>query len=149
MADNCIFCKLANGEIPTRTLYEDNDFRIILDTNPLTYGHALILPKKHAENLFALDEETVGKAHQLARQFGAKMMDILKADGMNILQNNGLAAGQSVFHFHIHLIPRYKEDKVTLGMESKSESKYDLDALVKEFENKAAAISPALDSGLR
>ncbi len=133
MANNCIFCKLANGEIPTRTLYEDDEFRIILDTGPLTKGHALILPKKHAENIFELDEETVKKAYQLAKQFGAKMIAALKADGMNILQNNGSAAGQSVFHFHIHLIPRYIEDKVKLGMEGGSEPEYSLDEVLKEI----------------
>ena len=133
MANNCIFCKLANGEIPTRTLYEDDEFRIILDTGPLTKGHALILPKKHAENIFELDEETVKKAYQLAKQFGAKMIAALKADGMNILQNNGSAAGQSVFHFHIHLIPRYMEDKVKLGMEGGSEPEYSLDEVLKEI----------------
>lgn len=133
MANNCIFCKLANGEIPTRTLYEDDEFRIILDTGPLTKGHALILPKKHAENIFELDEETVKKAYQLAKQFGAKMIVALKADGMNILQNNGSAAGQSVFHFHIHLIPRYIEDKVKLGMEGGSEPEYSLDEVLKEI----------------
>ncbi len=133
MANNCIFCKLANGEIPTRTLYEDDEFRIILDTGPLTKGHALILPKKHAENIFELDEETVKRAYQLAKQFGAKMIAALKADGMNILQNNGSAAGQSVFHFHIHLIPRYMEDKVKLGMEGGSEPEYSLDEVLKEI----------------
>lgn len=133
MADNCIFCKLANGEIPTRTLYEDDMFRIILDAGPLTRGHALILPKKHAENIFELDEETAGKAYRLAKQFGAKMVAALHADGMNILQNNGRAAGQSVFHFHIHLIPRYHGDGVALGMEGGSEPEYDLDQVLEEI----------------
>lgn len=135
MADNCIFCKLANGEIPTRTLYEDEEFRIILDAGPLTRGHALILPKKHAENVFELDEETTGKVYQLAKRFGAKMVTALKADGMNILQNNGRAAGQSVFHFHMHLIPRYKEDGVMLGMEGGSDPEYSLDTVMEEIIN--------------
>lgn len=135
MADHCIFCKLANGEIPTRTLYEDDAFRIILDAGPLTRGHALILPKKHAADILELDEETVGKAYQLAKKFGAQMMGVLKADGMNILQNNGSAAGQSVFHFHIHLIPRYTGDGVTLGMEGGSEPAYSLDEVLEEIIN--------------
>ena len=133
MADNCIFCKLASGEIPTKTLYEDEEFRIILDTAPLTRGHALILPKKHAKDVFELDEETAGKAYRLAKQFGAKMVAALKADGINILQNNGSAAGQSVFHFHMHLIPRYSEDGVTLGMEGGNEPNYSLDEVMEEI----------------
>lgn len=133
MGDNCIFCKLANGEIPTRTLYEDEEFRIILDAGPLTRGHALILPKKHARDVFELDEETAGKVYRLAKQFGAKMAAALKADGMNILQNNGSAAGQSVFHFHMHLIPRYKKDGVRLGMEGGNEPDYSLDEVMEEI----------------
>jgi len=134
MEDNCIFCKLAKGEIPTKTLYEDEEFRIILDAEPLTRGHALILPKKHAKDLFELDEETAGKAYQLAKQFGEKMMQALHADGMNILQNNKSAAGQSVFHFHIHLIPRYEKDGVTLGMEGGKEPSYSLEEVMEEIQ---------------
>lgn len=133
MGDNCIFCKLANGEIPTKTLFEDGEFRVILDAGPLTRGHALILPKKHAGNLFELEEETAGKAYQLAKRLGEKMMKALGADGMNILQNNGSAAGQSVFHFHMHLIPRYENDGVRLGMEGGSEPEYSLDEVVEEI----------------
>lgn len=133
MADQCIFCKLANGEIPTKTLFEDDKFRIILDAGPLTRGHALIIPKKHAVNVFELDEETAGNAYKLAKNFGEKMVQALHADGMNILQNNGSAAGQSVFHFHMHLIPRYDEDGVKLGMEGGSEPSYSLDEVVEEI----------------
>lgn len=132
MADNCIFCKLANGEIPTRTLYEDEMFRIILDAEPLTRGHALIIPKKHAENLFELDENTTAEVYKLAKKEGEKLMSALHADGMNILQNNGSAAGQSVFHFHMHLIPRYENDNVKLGMEGGNEPSYSLDEVLKE-----------------
>lgn len=132
MADNCIFCKLAKGEIPTKTLFEDDEFRIILDAGPLTRGHALILPKKHAANVFELDEQTAGNAYKLAKSFGEKLVKALGADGMNILQNNGSTAGQSVFHFHMHLIPRYKGDGVTLGMEGGDEPSYSLDEVLED-----------------
>lgn len=113
--ENCIFCKLANGEIPTATLYEDEDFRVILDANPASKGHALIIPKEHYANLYELDDEIAGKAMILAKKMVTKLTDILGCDGYNLVQNNGKAAGQTVFHFHLHMIPRYKDDNVGLG----------------------------------
>lgn len=113
--ENCIFCKLANGEIPTATLYEDEDFRVILDANPASKGHALILPKEHYADLYALDDKIASKALVLAKKMITKLTPILGCDGYNIVQNNGEAAGQTVFHFHIHLIPRSKGDSVGIG----------------------------------
>lgn len=107
---NCIFCKIANGEIPSTTLYEDDDFRVILDLGPATRGHALLLPKNHFANLFELDDETAQKAILVAKKMAGKMKVALGADGFNLVQNNGEAAGQTVFHFHMHLIPRYEND---------------------------------------
>ena len=111
MDSNCIFCKLANGVFPTNFIYEDEDFKVILDANPATKGHSLILPKKHFKNLLDADEEVLKKALPLAKKLSNKLIDVLKCDGVNILQNNNEAAGQAVFHLHIHLIPRYKEEK--------------------------------------
>lgn len=108
--DDCIFCKLAKGEIPTRSIYEDGEFKVILDAAPATRGHALILPKEHADNLYQLSEEMAGKAFILAKKMAASMTDTLGCQGFNVVQNNGEAAGQTVFHFHIHLIPRYSDD---------------------------------------
>ena len=110
--DNCIFCKLASGEIPSSTLYEDNDFRVILDLSPASKGHALIIPKEHYRNLYDLDETLAAKAMVLAKKMVLKLKDVLGCDGYNIVQNNEEAAGQTVFHFHMHLIPRYKGDQV-------------------------------------
>lgn len=107
---NCIFCKIANGEIPSTTLYEDEDFRVILDLGPATRGHALLLPKEHYSNLFELDDAVAAKALVTAKKVAAKMKAALGADGFNLVQNNGETAGQTVFHFHMHLIPRYQDD---------------------------------------
>ena len=107
---DCIFCKLANGEIPTNSIYEDKDFNVILDMGPATRGHALILPKEHAANLYELPEETAGKILILAQKLAGRMKEKLQCDGLNLVQNNGEAAGQTVMHFHLHLIPRYKDD---------------------------------------
>ena len=108
--DDCIFCKLANGVFPAATLYEDDDFRIILDLGPATKGHALIIPKAHYTNLFEMPDELLGKAMAVAKREGKKLAEAMEADGLNVVQNNGTAAGQSVFHFHMHLIPRHDGD---------------------------------------
>jgi len=107
MAD-CIFCMLANGEIPTATLYEDGEFRVIMDANPATKGHCLILPKAHYANIYEMPEDLTGRAFVLAKRMAGRLTEALGCDGFNLVQNNGEEAGQTVFHFHIHLIPRYK-----------------------------------------
>lgn len=109
--DNCIFCKLAAGDIPTNTVYEDDTFRVIMDANPATKGHSLIIPKDHFTNLYEMDEEVAVKAMKLAKKMAVHMKEKLNCDGFNLLQNNEETAGQTVFHFHMHLIPRYKGDK--------------------------------------
>ena len=110
----CIFCRIANGEIPSATLYEDDDFRVILDLGPASKGHALILPKSHAANIYELPDELAGKAMVLAKKMAGRMKEALECDGFNIVQNNGEVAGQTVFHFHMHLIPRYEGDQVNV-----------------------------------
>ncbi len=125
---DCIFCKIAAGEIPSATLYEDEDFRVILDLGPATRGHALILPKGHYKDLTELPEELAGKAMILAKKVVTAAIKALGCDGCNVVQNNGEAAGQTVFHFHMHLIPRYNGDQAgvtwkpgTLSEEDKEE----------------------------
>lgn len=110
--DDCIFCKIANGEIPSSTLYEDGDFRVFLDLAPASKGHALIVPKEHFDNLYELPDETASKALVLAKKMITKMTKALECDGFNVVQNNNECAGQTVFHFHMHLIPRYNGDEV-------------------------------------
>lgn len=105
--DNCIFCKLANGEILTNTIYEDEDFRVILDAAPATKGHALVLPKNHYANIYEIEPEVLKKAIAVGQKVIQHTTPILDCDGYNLLQNNGEAAGQTVFHYHLHLIPRY------------------------------------------
>lgn len=125
---DCIFCKIAAGDIPSATIYEDDAFRVILDLGPATKGHALILPKEHYKDITELPEELAGKAMILAKKIVTIMMEALPCDGYNIVQNNGEPAGQTVFHFHMHLIPRYKGDHAgitwtpgTLSEEAKKE----------------------------
>lgn len=106
--DDCIFCKLAGGIIPTVSLYEDDDFRVILDAGPASRGHALILPKQHYQDICELDESVGAKVLGLAARIGKAMKIGLGCAGFNLVQNNGEAAGQTVMHFHMHVIPRYE-----------------------------------------
>lgn len=106
---DCIFCKIANGEIPAAAIYEDEDFCVILDLSPASRGHALILPKTHFQDVCDLNESVAAKILPLAGKIGAAMKRALRCDGFNLLQNNGTAAGQTVNHFHMHVIPRYED----------------------------------------
>ena len=108
--DDCIFCKLANGVFPTNSIYEDDDFNVILDASPANRGHALILPKQHFENLLEADADVLAKVMPLAKKIATAVKKVTGCDGVNIVQNNGPAAGQTVFHLHIHVVPRFNDD---------------------------------------
>lgn len=111
---DCIFCRIIEGEIPSNTIYEDDDYKVILDNGPATRGHALILPKAHYSDFYDIPEEIAVGAFRLAKKLMVQITDALGADGFHILQNNKPAADQSVFHYHMHLIPRYKGDQGVL-----------------------------------
>jgi HIT domain. len=112
--DNCVFCKIAAGDISSSVIYEDDDFKVILDIAPAAKGHAIIIPKRHFDDLYELDDEVAQKVLKVARKVATAMKEELNCDGLNFLQNNGEAAGQSVFHIHFHLIPRYNGDNVKI-----------------------------------
>jgi histidine triad (HIT) family protein len=129
--DDCIFCRIANGSVPSKTIYEDDEFRVILDLGPATKGHALILPKDHYADIYEIPEDTAADAMKLAKRMAAVMKEKLHCDGFNIVQNNGEAAGQTVKHFHIHLIPRYRDDGQHILWEPGEVSQYELE-MIKE-----------------
>ena len=133
MKDDCIFCKLANGVIPTNSIYEDEDFKVILDMGPATKGHALILPKEHADNLYELPDETAAKILPLAKKLALSMREKLHTDGLNVVQNNGEEAGQTVMHYHLHLIPRYQNDGQRILWKPTSPSAEELEAVKNLF----------------
>lgn len=131
--DDCIFCKIANGEIPSKTLYEDEQFRVILDLGPATRGHALILPKDHAANLYELSDDTAANVLVLAKNMVTKMTQKLGCDGFNLVQNNGEVAGQTVNHFHMHLIPRYLNDGQNINWTPSAPSSEELEEVKKQI----------------
>ena len=133
MTENCIFCKIAAGQIPSATLYEDEEFRVILDVAPAAKGHMLILPKQHYANILEMPEELTGKAFILAKRMAEKMEQALGCEGINVLQNNHEAAGQTVFHFHIHLLPRSSKDHVKVGWKTGTLTDSDKDELIEKL----------------
>ena len=126
--EDCIFCKLANGVFPTNTIYEDEDFRVFMDVAPATKGHALVVPKHHCADIYEIDPELLGKAVQIGQKVIKHATEVLGCDGYNLIQNNGEVAGQTVFHYHLHLIPRYK-DMDNKGILSWKPSEADKDEL--------------------
>ena len=131
--DDCIFCKIANGEIPSKTLYEDEKFRVILDLGPATRGHALVIPKEHAGNLYDLPEETASEVLVLAKGVAVCMKEKLHCDGLNLVQNNGESAGQTVPHFHLHMIPRYINDGQRIGWKPGKPTQEELEAVMRQI----------------
>lgn len=122
MIADCIFCKILKGEIPSFTIYEDDLFKVILDRFPAAPGHALIIPKNHYENMFELGEKEAAALYPLAQKIGAQIKEAVGAEGMNVVQNNGEVAGQSVYHFHLHLIPRKANDGIILNRTSNTDT---------------------------
>ena len=114
----CIFCELANGRIPTNKIYEDDICTAFLDISQATYGHCLVVPKQHFEDIFSLDEEIGKHLFKVAVMLAKRMKERLKLEGINILNNNGEVAGQTVKHYHIHLLPRYKNDDLIIEFKS-------------------------------
>ncbi len=106
--ENCVFCKIVAGEIPSMRVFEDEDCIAILDINPAANGHTLIIPKEHRKDLTEMDGDLTGRLMMVAKEIGMRQKERLGAAGFNIVQNNGAAAGQTVPHFHIHVIPRYE-----------------------------------------
>ncbi len=106
--DNCIFCKIAKGDIPTNTVFEDDDFKVFMDVAPATKGHALVVPKNHYADIYEIEPEVLGKAAKVAQKVIKHATKVLGCEGYNLMQNNGEVSGQTVFHFHLHLIPRYE-----------------------------------------
>ena len=110
----CIFCSIVKGDIPSYKVYEDDDFLAFLDISQAEIGHTLVVPKKHFDNLLEMDDETAKKMIVLVKKLANKVKSATNASGINILNNNGLAAGQSVNHIHFHIIPRYENDDLIM-----------------------------------
>jgi len=110
--EECLFCKIIKNEIPAHKIYEDDSVLAFLDIRPISKGHTLVIPKKHAKDIFELDEETLKKISAVAKKIAQKMKDSLAVDGVNLYHASGASAEQTVFHFHLHVVPRKKDDNI-------------------------------------
>ena len=108
---DCIFCKIAEGIIPSHKVYEDDDVLAFLDISQVTPGHTLVISKKHYDNFLSAEKDIMHKVMDVAQRIGQAQISILGAKGVNVLTNVNKEAGQSVFHFHVHVIPRYIRDE--------------------------------------
>lgn len=133
---DCIFCKIANGEFDSFTVYEDNDFRGIMDISPASRGHVIILPKKHAADIYELEDDIASKIYVVAKKIAAAVKEVTGCDGVNVLQNNGEAAGQTVFHLHMHVIPRWNDDSIKITWEQTEVEQEVLKGLAEDIASK-------------
>src|SRR3954454_11190419 len=114
MPDDCIFCSIVAGDTPATIVDEDEHTIAFMDIHPWTRGHALVIPREHHKNLYEIDEETLGQVMTAAKRLAIRARDGLEADGVNLLNSTERAAWQTVFHFHVHVIPRYEDDPLQL-----------------------------------
>ncbi|MCI8307148.1 MAG: HIT family protein [Lachnospiraceae bacterium] len=128
---DCIFCKIISGEIPSRTVYEDDAYKAIMDVSPASRGHVIILPKTHVANIYEIPDDVAAGIMVVAKKIALAVKEAFGCDGVNILQNNEVAAGQTVFHFHVHVIPRYADDTVNIKWEQLDD--VDIDAACREI----------------
>ena len=135
--EDCIFCKIIRGEIPSFKLYEDDLTYAFMDINPLNDGHALVIPKYHAENIYATPDEWFGPTMSTVQRIASAVNKVVRPEGINLLQANGPGAKQSVFHLHMHVIPRYADDGAGMNWEMKHG---DMDAIGELAEQIVAAI---------
>jgi histidine triad (HIT) family protein len=131
--DDCIFCKVLAGDLPSERIYEDEHTVAVMDINPWTRGHAVVIPRKHAENLFEIEDEELEHVAVAAKRVATTMRDRLDCDGVNLLQSNGAAAWQTIFHLHFHVIPRYEDDPLELPTRPKQASPEELAEVASEI----------------
>jgi histidine triad (HIT) family protein len=133
VADDCIFCKIVAGELPAEKVQEDEHTVAFMDLNPWTRGHALVIPRNHSKDLLEVPEDDLARTSAAAKRLAAAMKERLGCDGINLLNACGPVAWQSVFHFHIHVIPRYEDDPLQLPTRPQEADKEDLAAVASEL----------------
>ena len=133
MADDCIFCKIVAGELPAELVQEDEHTVSFMDLNPWTRGHALVIPRRHSNNLYEVPDEDLRNTASAAKRLAERMRDRLGCDGINLLNACEPAAWQTVFHFHIHVIPRYVDDPLRLPVHPEQATRAELSAVAAEL----------------
>jgi histidine triad (HIT) family protein len=131
--EDCIFCKVLAGEIPSEPVYEDEHTMAVMDINPWTRGHVVVFPRKHATNLFEIEDEELQRVAVAVKRVATLVREGLGPDGVNLLQSNGRAAWQTIFHLHVHVIPRYDDDPLELPVHPKPAEPEQLAEVAKEI----------------
>jgi histidine triad (HIT) family protein len=134
--DDCIFCKIADGEIPCMKVYEDAELLAFLDISPASKGHTLVITKEHFDNFLQVPKDLLGRAYSLAQRIGQVQVAVFHAEGVNVITNVGEIAGQSIKHFHIHVIPRYGQDGLALNFKPNQIEKFNLPVLAEQLKKK-------------
>lgn len=133
--EDCIFCKIIKGEIPSKKIYEDEKVIAILDINPVTEGHTLVIPKEHYEDIYDIPAEILSNVTIVTKELATKYKYILGNEGTSLLQSNGKDAGQEVFHFHMHLIPRYSGIRSGIGLRREKKPEKGIDEIFETIAN--------------
>ena len=133
MAEDCIFCKIVAGEIPAQRVDEDEHTVAFMDLNPWTRGHALVVPRAHSRNLYEVGDEDLAHTVQAAKRLAGRMRDRLGCDGVNLINSCEPAAWQTVFHLHVHVIPRYEDDPLSLPTKPKEAERDELERVAEEL----------------
>jgi histidine triad (HIT) family protein len=133
MAEDCIFCKIVAGELPSETVQEDQHTVAFMDINPWTRGHALVIPRTHSRNIYEVSDEDLRHTAIAAKQLAVRVKERLRCDGVNVLNASEPAAWQSVFHFHMHVIPRYADDPLELPVRPREAEPDELAAVAAEI----------------
>ena len=130
---DCIFCKIVSGEIPSHKIEEDDKTLAFMDINPWTRGHALVIPKEHSRNIYDANPDDLAAAHVTAQRVAQRMRERLRCDGINTLQSSEQVAMQTVFHTHVHVIPRYSDDGLELPAHPKPAEDEELAELAEDL----------------
>jgi histidine triad (HIT) family protein len=133
MAEDCIFCKIVAGELPSEIVREDEHTVAFMDINPWTRGHALVIPRSHSPNLYEVGEDDLRHTSSAAKQLALRMRERLRCDGVNLLNASEPAAWQTVFHFHMHVIPRYDDDPLQLPVRPQQAAQAELAEVASEL----------------
>jgi histidine triad (HIT) family protein len=132
-AEDCLFCKIIAGEVPAQIVDSDEHTVAFMDINPATRGHALVIPREHAADLMEISDEDIERTFVAARRLARRMEEVLEPDGYNVLNSCRPAAWQTVFHFHVHVVPRYNDDPLKLPWVPRSGDEHEIAAIAERL----------------
>ncbi len=133
MSENCIFCKIVNRQAPASVVYEDSQILAFMDIRPVSEGHTLVIPKQHYVDIFDTPQDLLAAVHKVTKPLATAIKTVTHADGISVVQQNGKAAGQDIFHLHVHIIPRFEDRKLPHFGDLSVASRENLDEMAKKI----------------